>query len=157
MPNSHVTAVTMGKADNVASHLGVLERQHEARIARADRWTLVLDQLKVFQHSLAMKSESLNFNECEAAREADFSSANSFRERDRAIDAKEGVADDNDALAMTADDGLIPTERKLPAHPRAGKGHPSTDAQVEEAAQVVADESQSMKGASLCSCLGCLR
>jgi len=141
LPNSRIAAVPFDRSEALATRIADFRKDHEDRIAHSERWALMLDELKSFQKSIAIKSESLNFAERKASRDADIAAANSLRDRRRAIDKKEGVTNDtDDADAVKGDDGLVATERKLPAHSPSDKVNPATDAQVQEAAQIVGDE-----------------
>jgi carboxyl-terminal processing protease len=139
LPNSKVPALDVSKSSWTGSHRHALVQLHEARVAHSPRWALMLDELKAVQHSRAVGPQSLNYADRKAERDADVSKANSFRARRRSIDATEGLTDAEDTSAVKEDDGLMASERKLA--PRAKvKADPSSDPQLQEAAQVVADE-----------------
>jgi carboxyl-terminal processing protease len=140
LPNSHIAAVAFERNPPSGLTTADIVRLHEARVAHSSRWALMLDELKAFRHVLSVKSESLNLAERKAARDTDLAAAKGLRARHLAIDASEGVHDADDASAIEGDDGLIATERKLPAQRPAAKANPATDAQLQEAAQIVADK-----------------
>jgi len=140
LPNSHIPAVAFERSPPSGATTGDIARLHEARVAHSSRWALMLDELKASQHALSVRSESLNLAERKAARNAELSAARALRARHLAIDASEGVHDADDASAVEGDDGLVATERKLPARWPATKSNPATDPQLQEAAQIVADK-----------------
>lgn len=143
LPNSHIAAIPFARSHSAGLLSQDIVHQHDARIARSPRWALMLDELKTFKQSLAVKTESLNFAERKASRDTELATAKKLRARLLAIDASEGVSDSDDASAVEGDDGLVATERKLATKRPDGKVNPATDAQLKEAAQIVADEASS--------------
>ncbi|HVI56867.1 MAG TPA: carboxy terminal-processing peptidase [Luteibacter sp.] len=139
LPASAIPAVPHATDPTTGSLIADLEHAHASRVQHAARWQLTIDELDAFQAIAARTRVSLNLDERKATREADLKASADFRARRKALNIADGLPVDDDA-SVQGDDGLDPEERSVALDKRPGPAKPSSDAYVQEAAQIVADE-----------------
>ncbi len=139
LPASSIEAVPHVTDPTTGSLVANLEHAHTSRVLHAARWQLTIDELNAFQAIAARTSVSLNLDERKATRDADLKASAAFRARRKALNIADGLPVDDDA-SVQGDDGLDPEERSVALDKRPGPAKPSSDAYVQEAAQIIADE-----------------
>jgi carboxyl-terminal processing protease len=138
LPWTHIAPTAYQPDGDVNLYLPGLESLHDARIAKSPAWKLMLDELAQYKAMRAKTSVSLNFAKREAERKQLDALQASFRERQKAIDGSDAYLKDQDSAL---DDGLDPGERSLKSELKQQKdAKDAPDAQLREAAHIVADE-----------------
>jgi carboxyl-terminal processing protease len=138
LPASSIAPVPHAHDTSVQALVPKLESAHAARVQHAARWQLTIDELNAFQATAARTSVSLNLEERKATRDADLKASAAFRARRKALNIADGLPVDDDV--PQGDDGLDPEERSVALDKRPSPAKPSSDAYVQEAAQIIADE-----------------
>lgn len=138
LPWTHIAPADYQPDGDVKLYLPKLESLHEARTAMSPAWKLMLDELAQYKTMRAKTSVSLNFAKREAERKQLDAIQASFRDRQKAIDGSDAYMKDEDSAL---DDGLDPGERSLKSELKQEKdAKDAPDAQLREAAHIVADE-----------------
>lgn len=140
LPPSSISALPLKAGAAQAHFISLLVETHEKRVADLPAWQLMLDEINAFQKTSSRTSVSLNFAVRKADRDTDISVTKAFQDRRRKIDRAAGVAADSDDAAL-ADDGLDPSERAL-SQEKTPSSKTLKDPGLQEAAQIVADESR---------------
>ncbi|OOG46471.1 tail-specific protease [Rhodanobacter sp. C06] len=138
LPWTHIAPADYKPEGDLKGYLPQLESLHAARAAKSPSWKLMLDELAQYKTMRAKTTVSLNFAKREAERKQLDAIQASFRARQKAIDGSDAYLKDEDS---TLDDGLDPGERSLKSELQQEKdAKKAPDAQLREAAHIVADE-----------------
>ena len=138
LPWTHIAPADYKPEGNVKVYLPQLESLHAARVVKSPAWKLMLDELAQYKTMRARTTVSLNFAKREAERKQLDATQASFRARQKTIDGSDAYLKDQDSAL---DDGLDPGERSLKSELQQEKdAKQAPDAQLREAAHIVADE-----------------
>ena len=138
LPWTHIAPADYKPEGDLKGYLPQLESLHAARAAKSPSWKLMLDELAQYKAMRAKTTVSLNFAKREAERKQLDAIQASFRARQKAIDGSDAYLKDEDSAL---DDGLDPGERSLKSELQQQKdAKQAPDAQLREAAHIVADE-----------------
>ncbi len=138
LPWTHIAPADYKAEGDLKGYLPQLESRHAARVAKSPAWKLMLDELAQYKAMRAKTTVSLNFAKREAERKQLDAIQAGFRARQKAIDGSDAYLKDQDSAL---DDGLDPGERSLKSELQQEKdAKQAPDAQLREAAHIVADE-----------------
>ncbi|WP_049621570.1 carboxy terminal-processing peptidase [Frateuria defendens] len=137
LPWTQIAPAQYQPVANLKAYLPQLETRHEARVATAPGWKLMLDELAQYRTMRDKTSISLNLAQRQAERKQLDALQAEFRARHKAIDGTNGDGDDNDAQL---DDGLNANERSLKDELKQEKDAKNArDPQLQETAHILFD------------------
>ncbi|MEW9625797.1 carboxy terminal-processing peptidase [Rhodanobacter geophilus] len=138
LPWTHIAPADYKPEGDLKGYLPQLESLHAARVANSPSWKLMLDELAQYKTMRAKTTVSLNFAQRETERKQLDATQAGFRARQKAIDGSDDYLKDQDS---SLDDGLDPGERSLKSELKQEQdAKKAPDAQLREAAHIVADE-----------------
>jgi carboxyl-terminal processing protease len=143
LPWTHIAPADYKPEGDVKAYLPQLESLHDARVAKSPAWKLMLDELAQYKAMRDKTTVSLNFAQREAERKQLDAIQAGFRARQKTIDGSDAYLKDEDSAL---DDGLDPGERSLKSELKQEQdAKKAPDAQLREAAHIVADEAGMLK------------
>jgi carboxyl-terminal processing protease len=137
LPWTQIPPANYQPVADLQAYLPQLLQLHDARVAAAPAWKLMLDQLAQYKMMRDKTSVSLNFATREAERKQQDAIQASFRARQKAIDGSDAYLKDEDS---SLDDGLDAGERSLKAELKQEKdAKKAKDVYLDETAHILFD------------------
>lgn len=137
LPWTQIAPADYKPVADMKAYLSQLQQMHDARVAKAPAWQLMLDELAQYKKLADRTSISLNYDQREAERKQLDALQAEFRTRHKAIDGNATADTDN---SSQLDDGLNPNERSLKSELKEQEdAKKAADPQLQETAHVLFD------------------
>jgi carboxyl-terminal processing protease len=145
LPWTQIAPAPYSAVADLKAYLPQLTAKHDARVAKAPAWQLMLDELAQYKKMRDQTAISLNLAQRQAERKQQDAIQAGFRARHKAIDGTDGSLVDDDASNL--DDGLNANERSLKSELEQEKeAKNARDPQLQETAHILSDAIGLIKG-----------